>query len=56
MAGDSIGRAVNLNKNEAGWVFCLLDNVEAGDARLLNAVAGVFARGGFECFLTRTIT
>lgn len=39
---------VNLDEHEARRVVLLLDDVEAGDAGFLDAVAGVVERGGLE--------
>ena len=48
VSGRVVRRSVDLDQNKAGGVVLLLDDVESGDARLLNAVACVFKLGCLE--------
>src|SRR5262245_31648167 len=38
-------RPVNLDEHEPRWILAVLDDIEAGDARLLHALVGILERG-----------
>src|SRR5581483_9202623 len=46
--GGSLGGAIGFDENEARGIVLVLDDIEAGDARLLDAGGGVGKRGLFE--------
>lgn len=48
VAGRVVGRAIDLDEDKPGGIVLLLNDVKAGDAWLLDAVAGVFNSGSFE--------
>ncbi len=43
-----LGRPINLDQDEAGWIFDLLDEVKTDDSRLEDAVFCIFQRGSFK--------